>query len=110
MNATPGNPSRISYFEGDTDVQVGDHVTYRSQLFWWRWKPGRISYVPGVSALHAQMEHNGLQWVGVSGIDGTFRGVLVEPGKGHIQRGVRFQARSDGTKFLSPHEIPETEW
>ena len=47
------------------------------------------------------MEHNGLQWVGVSGVDGTFRGVLVEPGRGHIRHSVRFRARSDGSKFLT---------
>ena len=100
----------IRYFESDTDVQLGDHVRYRSALLWWRWKPGRISYVPGVSEIHPEMEHGGLQWVGVSGIDGTFRGILVEPGARHIQRSVKFQTRSDGSRFLTPSDIPEREW
>ena len=100
----------IRYFESDTDVQLADHVLYRSALLWWRWKPGRISYVPGVSEVHPQMEHNGLQWVGVSGTDGTFRGILVEPGASYIQRSVKFQTRSDGSRFLTPSEIPEGEW
>ena len=56
------------------------------------------------------MEHNGLRWVGVSGVDGTFRGVLVEPDQGHIRRSVRFRARSDESKFLTPDEIPDNEW
>jgi len=38
------------------------------------------------------LEHSGLQWVGVSGVDGTFRGVLVEPGDGYIQRSVQLRA------------------
>jgi hypothetical protein len=101
---------RIVYPRCGTEVLLGDHVLYRSQLFWWRWKRGRISYVPGVSALHPEMEHSGLTWVGVSGNDGTFRGILVEPDVGRIQRTVRFEARSDGTPFLSPHKIPANEW
>lgn len=102
--------SRVCYAGTGTDVQLGDHVSYRSQLLWWRWKNGRVSYLPGVSKRHAEMEHNGLAWVGVSGIDGTFRGILVEPGTGSLQPSVRFSARSDGSSYLSPHEIPEHEW
>ena len=100
----------IRYAGGDTDVLLGDHVLYRSMLFWWRWKPGRVSYVPGASPFHPQMEHHGLQWVGVSGDDGPFRGILIEPNDGHIQPTVRFQRRSDGSGFLVPHDIPENEW
>jgi hypothetical protein len=100
----------IRYAANDTEVRLGGHVMYRSMLLRWRWKHGRVSYVPGTSKPHPEMEHNGLQWVGVSGVDGTFRGVLVEPGQGHIRPSVRFRARFDGSKFLTPDEIPDNEW
>jgi hypothetical protein len=56
------------------------------------------------------MEHNGLQRVGVPGTDRTFRGILVEPGASYIQRSVKFQTRSDGSRFLTPSETPAGEW
>lgn len=104
------NAQAIRYAASDDEVNPGDHVLYRSMLFWWRWKPGRISYVPGKSKLHPQMEHGGLKWVGVSGADGTFRGVVVGPRSGRLQKSVRFQTRSDGSRYLTPHEIKEEDW
>ena len=100
----------IRYSGSDVEVRFGDHVEYRSMLFWRGWKPGRVSYVPGTSKLHPEMEHDGLQWIGVSGDNGTFRGVLVEPSDRQIQRSVRFLSRSSGGTFVTPHGIPEGEW
>ena len=100
----------VRYFDGVTEVLEGDHVTYRSMLLWWKWKPGRVSHVPGVSKFHAEMESNGVTWVGISGADGTFRGVLVDPNKRTLQKTVRFIGRSDGGQFLTPHELPDDEW
>ena len=91
-------------------VMLGDHVSYRSLLFWRGWKSGRISYVPGVSKPHPEMEHNGLTWVGVSGADGRFRGVVVDPQTGVIKDSVEFVQRSDGTSYLTPDQIPPEEW
>lgn len=99
----------IRYLTGEP-VEFGDHVSYRSMLFWWRWKPGRLSYLPGLSEVHPEMEHDGLTWVGVSGIDGTFRGVLVDPSSKRLQKSLRFVRRSDGGSFLTPDKIPEDEW
>lgn len=99
----------IRYDSGD-EAQFGDFVMYRSTLLWWRWKPGRLSYLPGTSNPHPEMEHDGLSWVGVSGTDGTFRGVLVEPETSKIRRGVTFTRRTDGSSFLMPHQIPEEDW
>ena len=91
-------------------VLLGDHVSYRSLLFWRGWKSGRISYVPGVSKPHPEMEHDALTWVGVSGEDGTFRGVIVDPRTGLVKDSVRFLRRSDGTPYLTPDQIPPGEW
>lgn len=100
----------IRYCNSEIELMEGDVVEYRSMLFRWCWKLGRISYLPGVTKFHPEMEHNGLQWVGVSGLDGTFRGVLVEPETGHIQKPVRFIRRSEDRDYLTPDEISEEEW
>ncbi|MCA9233194.1 MAG: hypothetical protein KDA57_21285 [Planctomycetales bacterium] len=101
--------SGIRYDNGE-DVNLGDFVSYQSSLLWWRWKPGRLSYLPGTSTIHPEMEHDGLKWVGVSGVDGTFRGVLIEPDTQRVRKGVRFVGRCDGTTYLTPDQIPEDEW
>ncbi len=99
----------IHYDSGEL-VQLGDLVSYQSSLLWWRWKPGRLSYLPGVSQLHGEMEHGGLSWVGVSGADGSFRGVLIEPETGKTRKGLKFLGRSDDTPYLTPDQIPEEDW
>ena len=100
----------IRYFKSEIELMEGDVVEYRSMLFRWHWKLGRISYVPGVTKFHPEMEHNGLQWVGVSGLDGTFRGVLVEPEMRYIQKSVRFIRRLKDRDYLTPDEISEEDW
>jgi hypothetical protein len=100
----------VRYAGRETSVQLGDRVLYRPSLVRWRWKESRISYVPGVSKPHPEMEHGGLQWVGVSGVDWTFRGVLVEPDSGRIRRSVHVRSRTDGSGSLKPDEIPDGEW
>lgn len=99
----------IRYADGET-VMLGDHVSYKSMLFWRGWKPGRVSYVPGVSPLHPEMEHGGLTWLGVSGDDGTFRGIVIHPQSAVVEDSVRFVKRSDGTEYLTPDKIPADEW
>jgi hypothetical protein len=99
----------VCYANGEA-VMEGDHVSYKSMLFWRGWKPGRISYVPGVSQPHPEMEHDGLTWVGVSGDNGTFRGVLVDPDTHTIAESVKFLRRSDGTPYLTPDQIKPEEW
>ena len=92
------------------ELRLGDVVRYRSQLLFWKWKPGRVTYVPGVSPKHPEMEHSGLSWVGVAGEDGTYRGVLVDPVTLLLQRSVRFCTRGSVAGFLTPEQIPEAEW
>jgi hypothetical protein len=102
--------SPITYATGDPQVELGDHVLYRSIFLWWRWKPGRISYVPGRSKRHPEMEHDGLQWVGVSGNDGTFRALVVLPDTQRLQSLIRFLRRTSDDSFLKPDQIPEDQW
>ena len=104
-------PSEVCYADGVSAVEEGDVVSYRSMLFWWRWKPGRVSYVPGKSKFHREMEFDGLRWVGVSGDDGTYRGVLVEPETGVLRKTVRFVRRgSSDDDYLRPEQIPAEDW
>lgn len=99
----------IRYFDKATDVQLGDVVTYKDGPLG-KWKAGRISYLPGVSPLHPEMEHSGLCWAGVSGEDGTFRGSLVDPDTQCLPKSVRFCERSSKGGYLTPFEIAEDQW
>src|SRR5215471_45428 len=99
----------IRYADGQT-VLLGDHILYKSMLFWRGWKPGRVSYVPGASPIHPEMEHNNLSWLGISGDDGTFRGMLVDPKTYAISKKLRFVKRSDGTPYLTPDQIKPKDW
>ena len=95
---------RIRYSDDDIDVRVGDHVTYKSMFFWRGWKPGRVSYVPGLSPVRPGMERDGHKWVGVAGDDGTYRGFLVDPSTFRVQPTIRFQGRTDGgNSMVGPH-------
>jgi hypothetical protein len=100
----------IRYANSAETVELGDHVTYRSMLFWWKWKPGRVSYIPGVSPRHPEMEHDGLTWVGIAGADGTYHPILVEPDSSLLQKTVRFTRRTDGGTLLTPDQIPAEDW
>ena len=101
---------QISYAKGEIQVGLGDHILYRSMFLWWRWKPGRISYVPGQSKLHPGMEFNGLQWVGVSGDDGTYRAVIVLPETRRLKTSIQFVKRTSDDLYLTPDKIPEDHW
>jgi len=65
----------FTYHDSSVVVDLGDIVEYRGGLFWLRWKRGVVTYVPGKSEFHPQMEHSGMVWLGVGGVDGTFTGI-----------------------------------
>ena len=100
----------IHYFDQKTEVKEGDQVSYRSSLFFWKWKKGVVTYVPGVSKVHPQMEHHGLKWVGVAGEDGTFRGIYVEPEGAYALKTLRFISRGTMEGYVTPDQINENEW
>lgn len=52
----------MAYFGGTEEVQLGDRV---SISIWFRKRPGRVVYVPGISARNAEFEYNGMRWVGI---------------------------------------------
>jgi hypothetical protein len=73
----------VRYHGGQTDVRPGDVVEIRG-LF--RKRRGVVNYVPGISAVHGEMEHNGLYWVGVALLDGTMTGLVVDPDSGCLRK------------------------
>lgn len=88
--------ARPRYADGDTEVCVGDLVTYKSMFFWRDWKPGRVWYVPGQSESRPWMERFGSKWVGVIGDGGTYRGFLVDPTTSRLPPTIKFERRKDG--------------
>ncbi len=100
----------IKYYQSDIEVKEGDEITYKAWFFWSKPKKGRISYVPGISKPHSEMEHDGCMWVGVSGEDGTFRGVWVEPEVCEVKKTVSYVSRSDNNNYIGPHDLKDGEW
>jgi len=100
----------IRYFDQEVEIKEGDLVSYRSSLFFWKWKKGVVTYVPGISKPHPEMEHHGLTWVGVAGKDGTFRGIYVEPEGSYTLKTLRFIARGSIAGHVTPDQIKEDEW
>lgn len=80
----------VRYFDGITEVQLGDHVALRI-LF--RKRAGRVVYVPGISPANPEFEYNGLRWVGIRLQDRSLVATLVLPGTGNLKKKVKFMAR-----------------
>lgn len=93
------------YHAGDDGIELGDRVEYRG---WFRRRQGVVSYVPGISAPHPEMEHGGLCWVGVAYDDGTFTGILVDPATGRTRKGLVLIRRGDGDEV--PPLPEDDEW
>lgn len=91
----------MRYHGGEPEVRLGDRVEVR---FWFRKRRGVINYVPGISPVHGEMEHNLLHWIGVSMEHGDFSGILVDPDTGCVLKQVLFLERGavDVTKHLPP--------
>lgn len=99
---TPTTRAPVLYHEGQTAVQLGDHVTARS---FFRRKPGRVVYLPGVSAKNRDMEHHGLSWVGIDLENGLRLATVVIPETSRLKKSVVFVSRSTGPyKPMGPRE------
>jgi hypothetical protein len=95
----------VTYCDGQTVVRLGDRVKVRLFLFLKRF--GRVSYVPGVSPIHKEMEHDGIQLIGVNFEDGGSGGFWVDPTTLVVVKTVTFLGRDDS----SVDELPsEAEW
>ena len=99
MNGT----ERIRYSKGNMDVLLGDRVSARVFLLINR--SGRVVYIPGVSLLHKEMEHDGIRLVGIKFDDGGFGGFWVDPSNSTLIKSVKFVAR-DGSPI---EELPAQE-
>ena len=80
----------VRYHGGEVTTELGDRVELRG---FFRRRRGAVNYVPGISPVHEEMEHNALYWVGVALDDGTVTGVLVDPDSGRILKKVVFLER-----------------
>lgn len=101
----------IKYSNARSDqVLENDIVEYRRSILFWQWRKGKVSYVPGITKLNKQMEHNGLAWVGITGFDGTFRGVFVDPSTKVLKSTVRLLSRSDQKAVFAPEDMDENDW
>lgn len=100
---TPSNVPPVLYANGVTRVLLGDEVMDKFLFFKRR---GRVTYVPGISRKHRELEHGGLTWVGITTQKGRFIGRIVDPDTSRLQRGVHFIGRSDRTDDAITPETP----
>lgn len=85
------NQFPVTYYDGKAPVLLGDHVEVR---FFFRRTQGRITYVPGLSKPHSEMEFGGLTWVGINLERGWVIKEVVDPESGRLKKGVKFLGRS----------------
>jgi hypothetical protein len=79
----------VTYFDRITEVKLGD-VVDRKGIFSKR--RGKITYIPGVSPKHREMEYGELRFVGIK-IENGFIATLVDPEHGHLKKSIVFIAR-----------------
>jgi hypothetical protein len=97
----------VTYHDRVTPVQLGDHVLTR---VWFRKRSGRVVYVPGVSAFNANMEYNGLCWVGIRLDDGGFVSTVVDPTDAYLRhKEVLVKRDPTGYRALDDAEDPHAE-
>jgi hypothetical protein len=93
-------PRPVTYNDGTNPVLPGDHVEVR---FFLRRTSGRITYVPGLSKRHAEMEFGGLTWVGINLERGWVIKEMVDPDSGRLKKGVKFLRRAtDAVREIEP--------
>jgi hypothetical protein len=78
------------YFEGNTEVQVGDRVTLK---VWFRKRVGRVVYVPDISAFNPEFEYNGMKWVGIRLEDRSLVATPILSATGNLKKKIKFVER-----------------
>ena len=88
------------YFDGTTEVRLGDQVTTRI-LF--RRRIGRVVYVPGISAPNPEFENKGLRSVGIRLVDDSLVATVVRPKTGALKEKIVFLRRDESPcKLITP--------
>lgn len=103
----------ICYADGKTLVRLGDNVEF-SVWFPFIRRKGVVVYLPGVSKLRTQFEHNGLRWIAVK-VEGKNRsitavGILIDPDTNLVKRSCIFKGRSKDHEPFDIEEICDDEW
>lgn len=96
----------VRYFADASEVKLGDRVLI---TIWLRKRPGRVVYVPGISAVNREFEYNGMRWVGIRLAD---RALVATPvlSKTHtLKKKVKFVERDDSPCDLITPELNEFE-
>ena len=80
----------VRYSDGTTDVLFGDRAEFHG---WFKRRSGRVVYVPGISAMNAEFEYNGMRWVGIRLDDGSLLATPVLLPNERLKTRVRFVGR-----------------
>lgn len=92
------------YFTGEI-IQFGDIVEEKGFLFI-KPKRGYVSYIPGISKSHPEMENE----IGISYINGQFSSFFSNPENKVLRKNIRFAERSNSKDFITPDMIAPKDW
>lgn len=95
---------KYKYFTGEV-IQFGDVVEEKGFLFI-KPKRGHVSYIPGISKPHPEMENE----IGISYINGQFTGFFVDPENKVLRKSIRLVERSNSKDFITPDMIAPEDW
>lgn len=74
----PNVPSSKLVYDGtNIDVRLGDRVQWRG--WFWRKKRGYVSYLPGISPPHSELEYDDVRQWAMTDENGTVWPILYDP-------------------------------
>ncbi len=104
MSSPKGSP--LFYYGTTEEVQLGDHVRlrrrFRTDL------KGVVSYIPGFSKMHSELEYDDVKQWAIRCDDGTIRAMAYYPNTpyGQPPKHIVLEARGSGREIL-PNELLE---
>ncbi len=98
------NAKGYRYSTGEI-IQLGDIVEIKG-IFFTKPKRGYISYIPGISEPHSEMEDE----IGISYVDGGFTSFIVDPLYKVLKESIRFIEHSSSKDFITPDQIAPEDW
>lgn len=82
----------VFYNGGEIEVRLGDKISAKDFLLR---KNGRVCYVPGISQVNKELEHDGMAWIGIRFDSGSMGGAYIDEKSHCVKKSVRFIEHSN---------------
>ncbi len=95
--------SGLKYHGTNEEVCLGDWVEVRG---WFRIKyRGHVSYIPGLSAEHRELEYDDVRQWAITSDDGTTYPIVYSPKNFQPPKHIRFLKRNEGNQIKPTDEL-----